>query len=96
MILPAQACNNSCDGHTRYDPTASSTAVDLGRTFEIKYSGGSDVNGTLYADNVFMGGYEVLPGRFPRSHLTPCLGGESDAGRCHDVLLGDAERQFPP
>ncbi|KAG9313385.1 aspartic peptidase domain-containing protein [Chiua virens] len=60
LILPDKACDNTCDGHARYDPTASSTFVNLGKTFQMTYSGGSSVNGTQYADNVYMGGYEAV------------------------------------
>ena len=75
LILPDQACDSSCDGHTLYDPTTSSTSVDLGRTFQLAYADGSNVNGTQYADNVYMGGYEVLPSaltmsrRVAKAHL---------------------------
>lgn len=67
LVLPDQACDSTCDGHTRYDPTASSTSVDLGRTFQLVYGDGSNVNGTQYADNVYMGGNEVLPSAFTTS-----------------------------
>ncbi|KAH0826659.1 aspartic peptidase domain-containing protein [Lanmaoa asiatica] len=60
LVLPDQACDSTCDGHTRYDPTASSSSVDLGKAFLLTYRDGSDVNGTQYADNVYMGGYEAV------------------------------------
>ncbi|KAF8551648.1 acid protease [Imleria badia] len=60
LFLPAKACDNTCNGHTRYDPTASSTSVDLGETFKLAYRDGSNVNGTQYADNVYMSGYEAV------------------------------------
>ena len=63
LVLPNKTCDSNCEGHTLYDPTASSTSVDIGTTFELAYRGGSNVNGTQYADNVYMGGYEVLPKR---------------------------------
>jgi len=61
LILPAKACDNTCNGHTLYDPTSSSTSHGLDKTFQLVYADGSAVNGTQYADNVYMGGYEVLP-----------------------------------
>lgn len=68
LFLPNQSCASTCDGHNRYDPTASSTSVNLGQTFTLQYNGGSSVNGTVYADNVYMGGYEVLSSAFAPSH----------------------------
>ncbi|KAG6377408.1 acid protease [Boletus reticuloceps] len=59
LVLPAQACDSTCDGHTRYDPTASSTSVDFGKPFKLAYRDGSEVNGTQYVDSVYMGGYEA-------------------------------------
>ncbi|KAF9236682.1 acid protease [Melanogaster broomeanus] len=60
LMLPAQSCDSTCDGHTRYDPTESSSSIDLAKTFTIAYGGGSSINGTQYADNVYMGTYEAV------------------------------------
>ncbi|KIJ61660.1 hypothetical protein HYDPIDRAFT_30879 [Hydnomerulius pinastri MD-312] len=60
LVLPAQDCSDTCNGHTRYDPTQSSTSYDLGKTFTLGYGDGSNVNGTQYMDNVYMGGYEAV------------------------------------
>lgn len=67
LVLPTPACGSSCDGHTRYNPTTSSSSVDLGKTFKLAYRDGSNVIGTQYADNVYVGGYEVLPSIFTPS-----------------------------
>ncbi|KIJ05078.1 hypothetical protein PAXINDRAFT_103915 [Paxillus involutus ATCC 200175] len=60
LILPAQSCDSTCDGHTRYDPTQSSSSTNMSTTFSMAYGDGSNVAGTQYADNVYMGGYEAV------------------------------------
>ncbi|KAF8837186.1 acid protease [Paxillus ammoniavirescens] len=60
LILPAQSCGSTCDGHTRYDPTQSSSSTNMSKTFSMAYGDGSNVGGAQYADNVYMGGYEAV------------------------------------
>ncbi|KAF8266882.1 acid protease [Lactarius quietus] len=57
LFLPSTACDSSCDGHTWYDPSQSSTELDLGKPFHLVYGGGDWVNGTLYTDDVTFAGY---------------------------------------
>ncbi|KAI9570735.1 aspartic peptidase domain-containing protein [Boletus coccyginus] len=57
LFLPASNCNSTCDGHTRYDPNASSSAVDLHQSFALTYGDGSTVAGELYADTVGIAGF---------------------------------------
>jgi len=59
-VLPSVVCGVSCDGHNKYDPSTSSTAVNLGRPFVLAYLTG-DVEGEQFADNVAIGGYTVIP-----------------------------------
>lgn len=61
-FLPSKSCNSSCDGHKRYDPTASKTAVDLNKTFELGFGGSTDatLSGEQYNDTVSIAGLTVL------------------------------------
>ena len=60
-FLPSKLCNSSCDGHNRYNPTASKTAVDLNKTFELGLGGatGDTLSGELYDDTVSIAGLTV-------------------------------------
>lgn len=58
LFLPSTACKSSCDGHNRYDPSSSSTAVDLHKDFVLTYGEG-EVAGEQFADDVVIGGYEA-------------------------------------
>ncbi|KAF8266581.1 acid protease [Lactarius quietus] len=59
IFLPSTACKNSCMGHRLFDPSQSSTEHDLGTPFYLEYGNGpeSEVNGTLYTDDVTIAGY---------------------------------------
>ncbi|KAF8548460.1 acid protease [Imleria badia] len=57
LFLPASNCNSTCDGHTLYNPNASTSAVDLNRRFMLSYGDGSTVSGELYADTVTIAGF---------------------------------------
>ncbi|KAF9220318.1 acid protease [Gyrodon lividus] len=45
-------CDNTCNGHAIYDPEASPTSVDLGKSFSINFVGGASSFGNQYTDNV--------------------------------------------
>ena len=60
FFLPSAACDSSCEGHTLYDVTESSSSFDLGTKVSLKFgSSSSQVDGVLYTDNVTIGGYMV-------------------------------------
>ncbi|OAX35396.1 acid protease, partial [Rhizopogon vinicolor AM-OR11-026] len=59
IFLPSVVCGVSCDGHNKYDPSTSSTAVDLGKPFVLTYITG-DVEGEQFVDNVAIGGYTAV------------------------------------
>lgn len=58
-VLPSSLCDSSCDGHTKYNTTQSSTSKDAGNFITLKYTEGAVVVGEEYSDVVFLGGYEV-------------------------------------
>jgi hypothetical protein len=60
-VLPSSLCGLSCDGHTKYNATQSSTSTskDAGDFITLKYTEGGVVVGEEYSDVVFLGGYEV-------------------------------------
>jgi cathepsin D len=55
LLLPALDCDSTCDGHKLYDPSASSTSSDVGKTFIFQYTDAAD-RGKQYADNVTLAG----------------------------------------
>ncbi|KAN0073788.1 Merops: A01.UPA [Tylopilus felleus] len=57
LFLPGSNCNSTCNGHTLYNPNASSTAVDLHQTFTLTYGDGSKVFGEQYTDTVSIAGF---------------------------------------
>ena len=59
LFLPGSDCGSTCDGHTLYNPSASSTSVDIGQTFELEYGDGSTVSGEQYTDTVTLAGFKV-------------------------------------
>jgi cathepsin D len=56
LFLPGKNCNSTCNGHTLYDPSASSTSKDLGTTFSLSYGDGSSVSGEQFTDTVTIAG----------------------------------------
>ncbi|KAG9310434.1 Asp-domain-containing protein [Chiua virens] len=52
LFLPGNSCDSTCSGHTIWDPTSSSTAQDLSKTFSLSYGDGSTVSGEQYTDTV--------------------------------------------
>ncbi|KAF8122507.1 Asp-domain-containing protein [Boletus edulis] len=60
LFLPGSACNSSCSGHTKWDPSSSSTSQDLGISFSLKYGNGSvTVSGEQYTDIVSIAGFSA-------------------------------------
>ncbi|KAF8265089.1 acid protease [Lactarius quietus] len=57
FFLPSSSCDSSCDGHTLYDPSSSSTAEDVGEKFTLKYEDGATASGEQYTDDVTLAGY---------------------------------------
>lgn len=55
LILPGTNCV-TCEGHTLYIPSSSSTAGDLGKPFEKTIGDGSTASGEQYTDTVSIGG----------------------------------------
>ncbi|KAF9226999.1 acid protease [Gyrodon lividus] len=56
LVLPGVDCDDSCSGHTLYDPEASLTSADLGKPFGAHFLGGHSVVGHQYVDNVTIAG----------------------------------------
>ncbi|KAF9221253.1 Asp-domain-containing protein [Gyrodon lividus] len=52
LFLPGPKCGSSCSGHAIYDPSSSSTSMDLGKTFSLQYGDGSTVSGEQHSDTV--------------------------------------------
>ncbi|KAF9220099.1 acid protease [Gyrodon lividus] len=63
IVLPSIHCDNSCDGHAFYDPEASLSSIELGRSFNIGFVGGEGAFGSQYDDNVTIA-------RFTATHQT--------------------------
>lgn len=49
----------NCSGHTLYDPSASSSAEDLHKTFSLSYGDGSTARGEQFTDVVNISGLAV-------------------------------------
>jgi len=56
LFLPSTDCDATCDGHTLWDPTTSSTADDTNMAFSLAFGDGSTVNGTVFMDTVTVAG----------------------------------------
>ena len=59
LFLPSISCDSSCDGHARYDPSASKTSVDLNKSFDLMYGSGDSVSGEQYNDTASIAGLTV-------------------------------------
>jgi cathepsin D len=59
LFLPTPMCGANCSGHKLYDPSASSTAKDLLKTFSLSYVDGSTVEGEQFTDVVSIAGLTV-------------------------------------
>ncbi|KAF9520575.1 hypothetical protein BS47DRAFT_1311535 [Hydnum rufescens UP504] len=55
LLVPSSSCS-SCGSHTRYNPSASSTSSDLGKTFSLQYGDGSTASGEQFTDTVTVAG----------------------------------------
>lgn len=56
LFLPASSCGSTCSGHTKYNPSSSSTSKALGKSFTLSYGDGSSVSGKQYTDTVKIAG----------------------------------------
>ncbi|EGO03508.1 hypothetical protein SERLA73DRAFT_175015 [Serpula lacrymans var. lacrymans S7.3] len=56
LFLPGPNCGSTCQGHTIYKPSSSSTAKDLQKTFKLTYGDNSSVSGEQYTDTVLIAG----------------------------------------
>ena len=73
MFLPGSGCDSTCDGHTLYNPSASSTSSDVSQTFKIDYGSSNtsaSVSGEQYTDIVTLAGYKVS---FNSTAMTACI-----------------------
>ncbi|KAI9566248.1 Asp-domain-containing protein [Boletus coccyginus] len=57
LVVPAAACNSTCNGHALWDPSSSSTSKDVGQTFTLLYADGSSVSGEQFTDTVSIAGF---------------------------------------
>ncbi|KAI9453014.1 acid protease [Lactarius psammicola] len=71
FFLPASNCDSTCSGHTLYDPSVSSTSVDVGKTFGLLYADGSTVSGRQYTDTVILAGYKATAQRLGAGTVYP-------------------------
>jgi cathepsin D len=56
LFLPGKNCKRTCNGHTRYNTSASCTSTDLRKTFLLQYGDGSSVRGEQFIDTVTIAG----------------------------------------
>ncbi|KAH8118719.1 acid protease [Phellopilus nigrolimitatus] len=56
LFLPSSKCDSTCNGHTKYNTSASSTAVDAHKPFSLSYGDGSSVSGEQFTDTVTLAG----------------------------------------
>ncbi|KZT40650.1 acid protease [Sistotremastrum suecicum HHB10207 ss-3] len=56
LFLPSVDCDNTCAGHTPYDPSQSSTSSDVGNRFSLAFGDGSTVSGQEFTDSVTISG----------------------------------------
>ncbi|KZT25193.1 acid protease [Neolentinus lepideus HHB14362 ss-1] len=57
LFLPGPNCDDTnCAGHKVYNPSQSSTSVDVHETFSLMYGDGSSVSGEQYNDTVTIAG----------------------------------------
>lgn len=57
LFVPGPSCS-SCRGHAHYNPSSSSTAVDIRRSFSLAFGSGA-VRGRQYIDTVSVAGLTV-------------------------------------
>ena len=92
LFLPSAKCDSSCEGHSLYDPSASSTSQDLGKQFNLDLGHGSSASGELYSDAIEIAGLTVCrntPPSFPSLYAdVPYQGYYADAGRRNKLFFG--------
>ncbi|KAJ7148453.1 acid protease [Mycena crocata] len=54
-FLPAVGCDSTCNGHTLYNPSASSSAVNTADSFFLQFGAGN-ATGTIFTDTVSVAG----------------------------------------
>ncbi|KAH9026780.1 acid protease [Lactarius hengduanensis] len=86
LFLPSSTCDSSCNGHILYDTSESSTAYDIEAPFVLQYGDGAAVRGTVYADDVSIGGYTAKNQTF--GGATSYADGFTYPGWLPDGLLG--------
>ncbi|EIN07945.1 acid protease [Punctularia strigosozonata HHB-11173 SS5] len=59
LFLAGPSCGQTCSGHKVYDPSHSSTARDLHKTYKLSYGDGSSVSGEQYTDSVSITGLQA-------------------------------------
>ncbi|KAH7912654.1 aspartic peptidase domain-containing protein [Hygrophoropsis aurantiaca] len=59
LFLPGPECGQSCAGHLIYDPSHSSTAVDIKKEFSLLYGDNSMVSGEQYNETVTIAGLKA-------------------------------------
>jgi hypothetical protein len=58
LFIPSSSCGDTCSGHTKYDPSASSSSKSLRRSFAVAHGAA----GMLYTDVGQIGGLTVSEG----------------------------------
>ncbi|TFK76152.1 acid protease [Pluteus cervinus] len=81
LLLPGEDCTVDCQGHKRYKPSKSRTAVDLNKNFTISFGDGSTVQGNQFLDTVTIAGLTA-----------EC----QTLGSATQYSLGFAKSEFPP
>ncbi|KAG7445898.1 acid protease [Guyanagaster necrorhizus] len=56
FFLPGPDCDSSCDGHTIYNTSSSSSAEDQDQKFSLAYGDGSTVEGNIFTDTFTIAG----------------------------------------
>ncbi|KAK0206178.1 acid protease, partial [Desarmillaria ectypa] len=59
FFLPGPNCDSSCDGHTIYDTSSSSTAKNQNQKFGLAYGDGSTVKGDVFTDTFTIAGLKA-------------------------------------
>ncbi|KAF5364375.1 hypothetical protein D9756_000836 [Leucocoprinus leucothites] len=81
LFLPGTDCGSTCQGHAKYDTSASSTAQDQGRTFSLAFGDGSTVQGDVFTDTVTIAGLTAT---------------DQAVGSARQYSTGFEADQFPP
>ncbi|OAX37382.1 acid protease [Rhizopogon vinicolor AM-OR11-026] len=59
LFLPSVVCDQSCQGHRKYNATQSSTSNNESESVTLAFRGGATVVGEEYSDVISIGGYEA-------------------------------------